>query len=236
MQTVLILNSIIILIYLINAFNGYRKGFIYSILKFLALIFNLIFSYKFAQLNANSFKISQYLSLGFQNKIQTLNLEYLFNVIGLFVISFIVLSLLFIFILSLLNKLIMKIPFISGLNKILGLIVSLIYSTLIVLFIAVVLNMPFISGGKELQSKSLIAPISKIAENISNQIIVKFSDFSKVFNNFIKQIGSDKNSFLDWIKIQKITNKSQFEQVTGLSFYLIENYYGLNSSEVFSNE
>lgn len=236
MENVLILNLIIIFIYLINAINGYRKGFLYSFIKFIALFLNLFFSFKLARIYANSFNLSQYFSNDFQNNLKILNITIFFNTITLFLLFFIVLSFISFIFIKIINKIIMKTPLIANVNKILGLLLSVIYSTFLVLIIGVVLNMPFITNGKQLQSKSIIAPIGKISEIITKKLIFKISDVSFLIDQFINQVGDNQDSLIKWLKKEKIESRVQFENITNIPFESIEIFYGLKEYEVFVDE
>lgn len=232
MYTIFILNAVIILFYLLNARQGYKKGFSYSVLRLVAFIFTIMFSYKFAEAFVDTFKVSSLLSQDYLVKLQLLNLEKLFNMTCIFIVVFLLLSFLLNIVIRIMNKFIGKIPLVNQFNRLLGVLFSLLTSTIVVVVFSVLLNLPFVPNGKYLQQHSLLAPITKISSKIADQLILKYSDLSQLFNQFIQVVGSEQDSLIQFLKNNKISSKSQFEKLTGISFDQVKNYYQV-SEDVF---
>ena len=158
----------IIALYLILMIIGYNKGFLFELVNMLYTILSLFISWVVSPVLAKMFPIISIEKIDSQYQLlNTLfNLDNILNNIAYFIITFLVLKVIYIFI-SFLTKSLNKIPVLGKANKILGLFTGFINATLITLALSMLLTLPLFKNGKDVREKTIL----KYIDNYSNQAI-----------------------------------------------------------------
>lgn len=181
------INAAIIVLYIILAIIGYKKGFLYELLALVYSFASIFVSWLFSPVLASSIPIislenaSEELSL--INKM--INIEKLFNEAIYFVLIFLALKLFYI-VLSLVFKKVNKVPVIGSFNKVFGIVIGILNATLITIVVSMLLTLPIISNGKEVINNTLFKYINTYTNKFVSIIIDNYdiSSIEETYKDF----------------------------------------------------
>ena len=162
----ILIDAIVVLIFLISFFHGYKKGLIYQVLSLVSFGIAVIFAWILSPIFAK-----RYILIEASTNFSDMLMANIFNQVIWFIIVLVVAKVLFDIILHL-SKIISKIPLIGFLNKILGALFGLIYGFIWTVLLSSLLMMPFFDNGQEVRDNTLL----NFFNNSANQIVLFISD------------------------------------------------------------
>lgn len=166
-----IVNTVILLIYLILVLLAYKNGFLYEVLGLFINLIILFLAYLGAPLLAKNFSLINVDTSAYPI-LSLFNINELFNTILFFILIYFVLSILG-FLIKRLFKSVSDIPFLGFFNRILGMAVGFINATIITLLLSLLVSMPFITNGQEIKQQSLF----KYVDLITNKALMSLSEY-----------------------------------------------------------
>ena len=181
------INIFIIALYLVFIFIGYKKGFLYELISLLYTGLALGAAWFVSPVLASVFPIVDLgqVSGGQYQMISTmLNLNSIVNIVIYFLLTFLVLKLLYVFI-SLLLKSMNKIPVVGKFNQILGAVFGFVNATLIVLSLSMLCSLPILKNGEEIKNGTILKFITSYSDQALNYVM------KQVGNNSLSQEVTD---------------------------------------------
>ncbi len=202
---VIILNIIAFLLAIYFVFQGFRKGFLRSVLSLVGTIVCCYLSWMLSEHLGNIFPIVQNTSTN--PLIQQIGSEiYTFaNRIIWFVIVFIVLRIIC-FVLDLILQSVHKIPGVHVVSSLLGMVFGLVETVVWILLLCIFIESPIFAHGSALVNESVLGAIKDLITPISQQIfepVIKTDAYSKIIDD-IDTVSEEKiESFKTWLEGQK---------------------------------
>ena len=181
------INIFIIALYLVFIFIGYKKGFLYELISLLYTGLALGAAWFVSPVLASDFPIVDLgqVSGGQYQMISTmLNLNSIVNIVIYFLLTFLVLKLLYVFI-SLLLKSMNKIPVVGKFNQILGAVFGFVNATLIILSLSMLCSLPILKNGEEIKNGTILKFITSYSDQALNYVM------KQVGNNSLSQEVTD---------------------------------------------
>lgn len=188
----------VIALYIVLMIIGYNKGFLFELVNMLYTILSIFIAWVVSPVLANKFPIISIEKIDSQYSLLNtfFNLDNLLNNIAYFIITFLILKILYIFI-SLLTKSLNKIPVLGKLNKILGMFTGIFNATLITMALSMLLTLPLFKNGKDVREKTILKYVNKYSNQAISYIVDKIT-----LNNIdgdILDVESYREEFLKWL-------------------------------------
>lgn len=181
------INIFIIALYLVFIFIGYKKGFLYELISLLYTGLALGAAWFVSPVLASVFPIvdlGQVSGEQYQMISTMLNLNSIVNIVIYFLLTFLVLKLLYVFI-SLLLKSMNKIPVVGKFNQILGAVFGFVNATLIILSLSMLCSLPILKNGEEIKNGTILKFITSYSDQALNYVM------KQVGNNSLSQEVTD---------------------------------------------
>ena len=195
------INIFIIALYLVIIFFGYKKGFLYELISLIYTGLALGAAWFVSPVLASVFPIvdlSQ-VSGGQYHMLSTmLNLNSIVNIVIYFILTFLILKIVYVFI-SLLLKSMNKIPVIGSFNQILGAVFGFVNATLIVLSLSMLCSLPILKNGEEIKNGTILKYITKYSDEALNYVMLQVGNhnLSQELTNF--DIEHYREDLKQWI-------------------------------------
>ncbi|MBO7676812.1 MAG: CvpA family protein [Erysipelotrichaceae bacterium] len=200
-QFFIYINIFIIVLYLVIIFFGYKKGFLYEMISLVYTALALGAAWFLSPVLASVFPIVDLTSVTqgqYQILSTMLNLNSIVNIVIYFILTFLVLKVLYIFI-SLLLKSMNKIPVIGKFNQILGGAFGFVNATLIVLSLSMLCSLPILKNGEEIRQGTILKYITKYSDMALNYVMKEVGNYNlkQDFTDF--DIESYREDLKQWI-------------------------------------
>ena len=188
----------VIALYIVLMIIGYNKGFLFELVNMLYTILSIFIAWVVSPVLAKKFPLISIEKIDSQYSLLNtfFNLDNLLNNIAYFIITFLILKILYIFI-SLLTKSLNKIPVLGKLNKILGMFTGIFNATLITMALSMLLTLPLFKNGKDVREKTILKYVNKYSNQAISYIVDKIT-----LNNIdgdILDVESYREEFLKWL-------------------------------------
>lgn len=188
----------VIALYIVLMIIGYNKGFLFELVNMLYTILSIFIAWVVSPVLAKKFPLISIEKIDSQYSLLNtfFNLDNLLNNIAYFIITFLILKILYIFI-SLLTKSMNKIPVLGKLNKILGMFTGIFNATLITMALSMLLTLPLFKNGKDVREKTILKYVNKYSDQAISYIVDKIT-----LNNIdgdILDVESYREEFLKWL-------------------------------------
>ena len=195
------INIFIIALYLVIIFFGYKKGFLYELISLIYTGLALGAAWFVSPVLASVFPIvdlSQVSGGQYQMLSTMLNLNSIVNIVIYFILTFLILKIVYVFI-SLLLKSMNKIPVIGSFNQILGAVFGFVNATLIVLSLSMLCSLPILKNGEEIKNGTILKYITKYSDEALNYVMLQVGNhnLSQELTNF--DIEHYREDLKQWI-------------------------------------
>ncbi len=202
--TTINIGLILLLIYFI--IKGYIKGFISLLFNLASLLMSLFLAWFFYTPLGEMIRIIPTSFSVFQRSILSEFFSVKINSFIWFIIIFIAVFIFLKFLAKVLN-IISKAPFISGINRLLGVIFGVVNFWIVSIVFAMILSLPFFTNGSELVSDSLLSYVINYSEKIVPFVEENFNELSAIdiLNNKPQQASvSDIENIIKYLEKNKI--------------------------------
>lgn len=210
------INIFVLIVFLFNVLNGYKKGIVHIFFKFISLILNLYLSCVITLKYHHLFKINDYFK---SSEIFSIPLV---NMALVFIVVFVIISFVFIFLNDLANKLINSIPIINILNRLLGAIFSFISSLIVVSLITILLTLPIFPSGNKIVNNTVLKYFSNYTNNFTLKILNNYTNLDNNVYEFLKVHKFNIENISKWMIENNINSEEEFKQHTGFPFELVK--------------
>lgn len=167
--SVLVINGVIILLYILSLLRGVKEGFLLQLLSCISLLAALFIAWLFSPVLAEMFNVYPVaFAPGQDTLFATVIYQSLNNVIW-FVILFLLVEILLL-LLRPLVKMMQELPLLKQVNEILGGIFSLVTTTIWLFIFALILTTPIFTNGQEIAQQSFLAIPTQLVMNVSKDI------------------------------------------------------------------
>ena len=195
------INIFIIALYLVIIFFGYKKGFLYELISLIYTGLALGAAWFVSPVLTSVFPIvdlSQVSGGQYQMLSTMLNLNSIVNIVIYFILTFLILKIVYVFI-SLLLKSMNKIPVIGSFNQILGAVFGFVNATLIVLSLSMLCSLPILKNGEEIKNGTILKYITKYSDEALNYVMLQVGNhnLSQELTNF--DIEHYREDLKQWI-------------------------------------
>ncbi|MBO7677009.1 MAG: CvpA family protein [Erysipelotrichaceae bacterium] len=195
------INIFIIALYAVIIFFGYKKGFLYEMISLVYTALALGAAWFVAPVLASVFPIidlSKFSNGQYQMINNMLNLNSIVNIVIYFLITFLVLKVVYVLI-ALLLKSMNKIPVIGDFNQVLGAAFGFVNATIIVLSLSMLCSLPIIKNGEEIKEKTILKYITTFSDKALDLVIkeVGNTNIKPDFSDF--DVDSYREDFKQWI-------------------------------------
>ena len=157
-DSVLIVNIAVIVIYAYSIIKAYKSGFLYEVLYLLLTIGSFWLALRLNPILCNLFPL---LKPEHFTEVLMIALIPRFNQILWFLIVVILLRLIVLFFLPAFKK-VSDVPLLGSVNKLLGVALGIINATILVFLISMFLTLPLVKNGPALREKTILKPINEL--------------------------------------------------------------------------
>ena len=158
------LNIIIIAVFALFIFIGYRRGLLAQILDIVSLLASLVLAWLFAPQLANTVPIIPSTLEWFSTPLIGDSLHQISNTIVWYIIVFITVSIIMTFVVKPAAKTIHAIPIAKTINRLLGAVFGLIAPSIIAIIATFVLSSPLFTNGRSVVEASFLSPITEVTD------------------------------------------------------------------------
>jgi len=202
-NSVFILNSITVLIFLLFVVGGFSRGLVHQLLDLVGFVAGLVLAWIFAPQLAAQWPILSIEFDFFQQPLIGAPLHGLANTASWFAIIWIGISILMTFVIKPFAKFIHKVPIANSLNRLLGAIYGLIPATLLSLLLAFVLTTPVFSNGRStVEASGMLKPFLGISDFLLSELYQQ-SDSTGILQKIMAGEPlaiEDLESLPDWLE------------------------------------
>lgn len=171
LNSVFILNSITVVIFLLFVVGGFSRGLIHQLLDLIGFVAGLVLAWVFAPQLASQWPLLSQEMDFFNQPLIGQPLHGLANTVLWFAIIWIGLSILMTFIVKPFAKFIHKVPIANSLNRLFGAVYGLIPATLLSLLLAFVLTTPVFSNGRStVEASGMLKPFLGISDFLLSEV------------------------------------------------------------------
>lgn len=194
------INVLIVAIYLVFMFIGYKKGFLYEVVNLIYTALSLVIAWFVSPVLASLFPIVDLNNISSEYKIlgELFNLNTILNTVLYFIIVFLLLKLIYV-IISILLKSMNEIPVVGSFNKILGAVFGFFNATLIVLALSMLCSLPIIKNGNDIKEKTFMKFVNTYSDMALDFVVEKISymHIKEGITDF--DVETYRNQLKEWI-------------------------------------
>lgn len=200
----LYIDILIVLIYLIFLFIGYKKGFLFELVSLVYTALTTFISWLLAPVLAVSYPIILFSEMNAETELisKLVNLDAVSNTVIYFVILFLIFKLLYLFVAFILKGM-NKLPVIGKFNKVLGCLFGIINATIVTIMLSMLLQLPIIENSNEVINNTIFRFINEYSNNAIHFIVenVDLSSVKSKIDNF--DVESARDDFKTWLDHKK---------------------------------
>ncbi len=212
-NSVLFINIGVILFLLISIVLGYKRGFLWQVIKTIGILAVLLLSWILAPGFSDLIKIFPKKYAPFQDTSLADVFYDKINALVWFLIIFLV-GLIIIAIIKPLFKVVLEFPIIKQFNSLLGAFFALIPAFIVVIIITFLLNTAIFTNGKDIVENSVLKYTSTITEKITNILSKSFKEnvaIQKMISDPLSLDTEDIKSIIEWLKKANISSEDIYQ-------------------------
>ncbi|MDI9540482.1 MAG: CvpA family protein [Bacillota bacterium] len=212
-NSVLFINVGVILFLVISIVLGYKRGFLWQVIKTIGILAVLLLSWILAPGFADLIKIFPKKYAPFQETPLADVFYDKINVLVWFVIIFII-GLIVIAIIKPLFKVVLEFPIIKQFNSLLGAFFALIPAFIIVIIMTFLLNTAIFTNGKDIVDNSVLKYTDTVTEKITSILSKSFQEnvaIQKMISDPLSLELEDIKSIIEWLEKSSISSEDIYQ-------------------------
>ncbi len=212
-NSVLFINVGVILFLVISIVLGYKRGFLWQVIKTIGILAVLLLSWILAPGFADLIKIFPKNYAPFQETPLADVFYDKINVLVWFLIIFII-GLIVIAIIKPLFKVVLEFPIIKQFNSLLGAFFALIPAFIIIIIMTFLLNTAIFTNGKDIVDNSVLKYTDTVTEKITSILSKSFQEnvaIQKMISDPLSLELEDIKSIIEWLEKSSISSEDIYQ-------------------------